>query len=66
MHLADWPEASSLPADPDLVADMDWVREVCSAAHSIRKANGLRARLPLARLTVAAAGRRPAATVPSI
>jgi isoleucyl-tRNA synthetase len=31
------------------------VREVCSAAHSIRKANGLRARLPLAKLTVAAA-----------
>src|SRR5262249_28295862 len=55
VHLSDWPEASSLPFEPDLVADMDWVREVCSAAHSIRKANGLRARLPLARLTVAAA-----------
>ncbi len=54
VHLADWPEPSSLPFEPDLVADMDWVREVCSAAHSIRKANGLRARLPLARLTVAA------------
>jgi isoleucyl-tRNA synthetase len=55
VHLLDWPEPSSLPSEPDLVADMDWVREVCSAAHSIRKANGLRARLPLARLTVAAA-----------
>ena len=55
VHLVDWPEASSFPFDPDLVADMDWVREVCSAAHSIRKAKGLRARLPLARLTVAAA-----------
>ncbi len=54
VHLADWPEASSLPADADLVSDMDLVREVCSAAHSIRKANGLRARLPLAGLTVAA------------
>jgi isoleucyl-tRNA synthetase len=56
VHLADWPEAGPLPADPELVATMDWVREVCSAAHSIRKANGLRARLPLTTLTVAAAG----------
>jgi isoleucyl-tRNA synthetase len=54
VHLADWPAASSLPSDLDLVADMDRVREVCSAAHSIRKASGLRARLPLAGLTVAA------------
>ncbi len=54
VHLADWPVASALPCDPTLVADMDRVREVCSAAHSIRKARGLRARLPLASLTVAA------------
>ncbi len=54
VHLADWPAASSLPADGELVADMDRVRDVCSAAHSIRKANGLRARLPLSRLTVTA------------
>jgi isoleucyl-tRNA synthetase len=33
---------------------MDRVRDVCSAAHSIRKARRLRARLPLASLTVAA------------
>src|SRR6202011_848389 len=49
-----WPHASLLPADPELVATMDRVREVCSAAHSVRKAQGLRARLPLATLTVAA------------
>jgi isoleucyl-tRNA synthetase len=54
VHLADWPAASSLPSDPDLVRDMDRVRDVCSAGHSIRKARGLRARLPLAGLTVAA------------
>ncbi|MBO0730167.1 MAG: isoleucine--tRNA ligase, partial [Acidimicrobiaceae bacterium] len=54
VHLADWPDSSSLPADPALVATMDRVRDVCSAAHSVRKAQGLRARLPLARLTVAA------------
>jgi isoleucyl-tRNA synthetase len=53
VHLSDWPEAASLPADPQLVTRMDFVREICSAAHSIRKANNLRARLPLASLVVA-------------
>jgi isoleucyl-tRNA synthetase len=55
VHLADWPDPAGLAADPDLVEGMDRVREVCSLAHSIRKANGLRARLPLPALTVAAA-----------
>lgn len=54
VHLTDWPDPRALPHDPELVRDMDLVRAVCSAAHAIRKANGLRARLPLARLTVAA------------
>jgi isoleucyl-tRNA synthetase len=54
VHLSDWPGRDALPADPALVADMDLVREVASAAHSVRKANDRRARLPLASLTVAA------------
>lgn len=53
MHLTDWPEAGTLPADPQLVAAMDRVRAVCSAASSLRKANKLRVRLPLPKLTVA-------------
>jgi isoleucyl-tRNA synthetase len=53
VHLADWPDPGSLPHDPELVAAMDAVREVCSAASSVRKAEGLRVRLPLATLTVA-------------
>jgi isoleucyl-tRNA synthetase len=53
VHLADWPDAAALPAAPELVASMDKVREVCSAALSLREAHGLRVRLPLARLTVA-------------
>jgi isoleucyl-tRNA synthetase len=56
VHLADWPDASRLAPDVGLVSEMDFVRDVCSAAHSIRKANGLRARLPLSRLTVAGEG----------
>ena len=72
VHLTDWPEAGELPADPDLVAAMDQVREVCSAASSLRKAKKLRVRLPLPKLTVAvenpaAAGavRRPASPTSS-
>jgi isoleucyl-tRNA synthetase len=53
VHLTDWPEAGLLPADPDLVAAMDQVRDVCSAASSLRKAKKLRVRLPLPKLTVA-------------
>jgi len=53
VHLTDWPEAGLLPADQDLVAAMDQVREVCSAASSLRKAKKLRVRLPLPKLTVA-------------
>ncbi|KMO77984.1 MAG: isoleucine--tRNA ligase [Mycolicibacterium rufum] len=53
VHLTDWPEAGSLPADPQLVADMDLVREVTSVGSSLRKAKKLRVRLPLLKLTVA-------------
>ncbi|SDP14961.1 Isoleucyl-tRNA synthetase [Pedococcus dokdonensis] len=52
VHLTDWPEASDLPADDALVAAMDRVRDVCSVASSLRKASGLRVRLPLQDLTV--------------
>ena len=53
MHLADFPAASDLPADDDLVHAMDYTRAVCSAASSVRKANKLRNRLPLPKLLVA-------------
>ena len=53
VHLTDWPAADELPADAELVAAMDEVQQVCSTASSVRKANQLRVRLPLSRLTVA-------------
>ncbi|HWH01095.1 MAG TPA: isoleucine--tRNA ligase, partial [Pilimelia sp.] len=56
VHLTDWPDAEAYPADPALVADMDRVRDVCSAALSLRKTRGLRVRLPLRALTVAFPG----------
>lgn len=54
VHLADWPEASELPANPELVSAMDDVRTVCSTVLSLRKAQNLRVRLPLPEVTVAA------------
>ncbi|RFD27271.1 isoleucine--tRNA ligase [Mycobacterium uberis] len=52
VHLTDWPQTNELPADSDLVAAMDQVREVCSAASSLRKAKKLRVRLPLPKIVV--------------
>ncbi|MEN9970570.1 MAG: hypothetical protein RLZZ229_778, partial [Actinomycetota bacterium] len=52
VHLEAWPDASLLPHDAKLVTAMDQVRTVTSVASSLRKANGLRVRLPLAKLTV--------------
>jgi len=52
-HLANWPDAGSLPKDDALVADMDLVREVVSAGHSVRKASGFHTRVPLPSVTVA-------------
>ncbi len=54
VHLTDWPDAGELPADPELVADMDLVRDVCSTALGLREEHRLRVRLPLATLEVAA------------
>jgi isoleucyl-tRNA synthetase len=53
VHLTDFPEPRSLPADAGLVAAMDAVRDVCSAVLSVRRAANLRVRLPLASITVA-------------
>jgi isoleucyl-tRNA synthetase len=55
VHLTNWPDEDELPQDDALVEGMDLVREICSAAHSIRKARGLRARLPLEALHFAGA-----------
>jgi isoleucyl-tRNA synthetase len=51
--LTDWPDADSLPDDPDLVRDMDRVRDACSQGLSLREAHRLRIRLPLRRVTIA-------------
>ncbi|MFG1609411.1 isoleucine--tRNA ligase [Actinoplanes sp. NPDC049265] len=55
VHLTDFPRPAAFPADHALVTGMDGIRDVASAALSLRKAKGLRVRLPLATLTVASA-----------
>ncbi|MGP5365513.1 class I tRNA ligase family protein, partial [Brachybacterium tyrofermentans] len=52
VHLTDWPDADLFPRDEALVARMDAVRQVASVGNSLRKKEQLRARLPLAELTV--------------
>ncbi|MET4780580.1 isoleucine--tRNA ligase [Glaciihabitans sp. UYNi722] len=52
VHLEDWPDAASFPEDDELVTAMDRVREIASSGLGLRKATGLRVRLPLAELTV--------------
>ncbi|TPW74534.1 isoleucine--tRNA ligase [Schumannella soli] len=56
VHLEDWPDASAFPADDALVSAMDRVRQIASSGLALRKASGLRVRLPLAGLTVVGAG----------
>ena len=53
VHLTSWPDAGEFPQDSALVRDMDAIREAASVALSLRKAAGLRVRLPLSELTVA-------------
>lgn len=55
VHLQDWPDLRSLPDDDELVTAMDRLRDVASAALSLRDDRGLRVRLPLAEATVAGA-----------
>ncbi len=53
VHLTDWPLAADFPVDDDLVSGMQQVRTACSTLLGLRKANGLRVRLPLAQAVVA-------------
>ncbi|QPZ37037.1 isoleucine--tRNA ligase [Paramicrobacterium chengjingii] len=52
VHLTDWPRAENYPADAELVAAMDRVREISSVGQALRKQAGRRVRLPLAELTI--------------
>ena len=53
VHLTDWPNAEMFPFDAELHAGMEQLRDACSTLLSLRKAEGLRVRLPLAGAVVA-------------
>ncbi len=53
VHLTEWPSADTFPVDPELHDGMAYVRDACSTLLSLRKANGLRVRLPLASAVLA-------------
>ena len=66
VHLTDWPAVPRRASDAELVAAMDRAREVARPRSALRKAEGLRVRLPLASLTVVtddAAALRPLAVL---
>ncbi len=52
VHLVDFPVIDEAVAAPELVAAMDEVRSIVSAAHALRKTHQLRVRQPLASLLV--------------
>ncbi|MBQ7659566.1 MAG: isoleucine--tRNA ligase [Alphaproteobacteria bacterium] len=52
VHLTDFPKLENIKIDEQLVADMDFVQELCSAGKFIREEKNLRGRLPLQSLTL--------------
>ncbi len=52
VHLQDFPDVSKIDEAIQLVADMDWVRDVCTAALSIRSKQNIRNRQSLSKLTI--------------
>lgn len=55
VHLTEWPleDAQKIELNKDLIESMDKVRQVCSNALSIRRAQNIRTRLPLNEIVVA-------------
>jgi len=60
VHLTDFPSLENINIDNELVADMDFVQELCSAGKFIREEKNLRNRLPLSSLTLIGATLSPA------
>jgi isoleucyl-tRNA synthetase len=52
VHLSDFPDVGGIDSAAELVADMDWVQDVCNAASAIRNKQNIRNRQPLALLSI--------------
>ncbi len=53
VHLADWPESSSLAMNRDVLRRMDAARRICSLGHAVRNQHRIRVRQPLPEVAVA-------------
>ncbi len=60
VHLCDYPLLSAIKSDEKLMAEMDFVQDLCSTGKFIREEKNLRNRLPLSSLTVIGATLSPA------
>ena len=56
VHLQDFPKVDAIADDLELISDMDRVRDACTAMGSIRSAENIRNRQPLASATLYGAG----------
>jgi len=52
VHLTDFPDVSGMDSADQLVADMDWVQDICNAASAIRSKQNIRNRQPLSCLGI--------------
>ena len=52
VHLTDYPNLNAIDDNENLMAEMDFLQELCSAGKFIREEKNLRNRLPLSKLTV--------------
>jgi isoleucyl-tRNA synthetase len=52
VHLTDFPDVSGIDEARELVADMDWVQDICNAASAVRNKQNIRNRQPLASLAI--------------
>lgn len=59
VHLTDFPKLENIVVNQQLVDEMDFVQELCSAGKFIREEKNLRGRLPLASLTLIGAELTP-------
>lgn len=56
VHLTDWPKAEDFKEESELIKLMETTRTICSSGSALRKAEKLRVRQPLSKMTVAVAG----------
>ena len=52
VHLAKIPNINEIPLNQSVIANMEFVRQICSAISSIRKKHNIKARLPLQKVEI--------------